>query len=216
MGDAMVNAFLAVGLLVIIVMVVYLVDRVNSLEKETKRVANMASHAAPEPMDPWLGLSGKSLWDAMSGRPPANLSDAALQELHTRYEVVLQKHIQALFDEGMRDGQLGVSGEPKNPRTIQTALGPVESWMPAPQANTLYKCGLDSVQLPADALQAVRQALDEAGQQLFSKTQYEQSEPLSQSLMPPITPPAASPAAAAGGQALAGLSQGDSPPAPRL
>lgn len=184
MGDAVVNAFLAVGLLIIIVMVVYLVDRVNSLEKETKRVANMASHPTPEPTDPWWGLSGKPLWDAMSGRPPANLSEAGLQELRSRYEVVLQKHIQSLFDEGVRDGQLGVSGEPKNPRTIQTSAGPVDSWMPTPQVNTLYKCGLDSVQSSPDALQAVRQALDEAGQQLFSKTQYEQTEPLSQSLMP--------------------------------
>ncbi len=184
MGDAVVNAFLAVGLLIIIVMVVYLVDRVNSLEKETKRVANMASHPTPEPTDPWWGLSGKPLWDAMSGRPPANLPEAGLQELRSRYEVVLQKHIQSLFDEGVRDGQLGVSGEPKNPRTIQTSAGPVDSWMPTPQVNTLYKCGLDSVQSSPDALQAVRQALDEAGQQLFSKTQYEQTEPLSQSLMP--------------------------------
>jgi hypothetical protein len=197
----MVNAFLAVGLLVIIVMVVYLVDRVNSLEKETKRVASMASHTAPsaQPQDPWSGLSGKALWDAMTGRPPVPLSESALQELRARYEVVLQKHIQSLFDEGVRDGQLGVSGEPKNPRTIATAAGPVESWMPAPQANTLYKCGLDSVQLSPDALQPVRQALDEAGQQLFAKTQYEQSEPLSQSLMPMAAPAPA----AANGQTLA-------------
>lgn len=180
-------------------MVVYLVDRVNSLEKETKRVASLAGHAsAPvQPQDPWCGLSGKALWDAISGRPPVNVPDAALQELRARYEVVLQKHIQSLFDEGVRDGQLGVTSEPKNPRTIQTAAGPVESWMPAPQANTLYKCGLDSVQSPPEALQAVRQALDEAGQQLFSKTQYEQTEPLSHSLMPQ-----------ASGQAVAGATPG--------
>jgi len=56
--------------------------------------------------------------------------------------------------------------------------------MPTPQLNTLYKCGLDSAQLSADALVAVRQALDEAGQQLFAKVQLPLSEPLSSSLMP--------------------------------
>lgn len=182
--DSLVNAFLAIGLLVVIVLVVYLVDRVNSLEKETRRVAQLSTAAPVVAADPWSGLSGKVLWDAMSGRAPSSLSAAALDELRSRYELVLHKHIQSVFDEGVRDGQRGMSGDPKNPRSIQTAHGVVESWMPTPQLNTLYKCGLDSTQLSADALGPVRQALDEAGQQLFAKVQLPQSELLSASLMP--------------------------------
>jgi len=182
--DSLVNAFLAIGLLVVIVLVVYLVDRVNSLEKETRRVAQLSAAVPAAAPDPWSGLSGKALWDAMTGRAPASMTAAALDELRSRYELVLHKHIQSVFDEGVRDGQRGLSGDPKNPRSIQTAQGAVESWMPTPQLNTLYKCGLDSAQLSADALVAVRQALDEAGQQLFAKVQLPLSEPLSSSLMP--------------------------------
>ena len=191
--DSLFNAFLAMGLLVVIVLVIYLVDRVNSLEKETRRTSH-PSAASAAPSDPWSGLSGKVLWDAMTGRPPAHLSALTLQELRLRYELVLHKHIQSLFDEGVRDGQRGMSGEPRNPRTIQTSQGDVESWLPTPQANALYKCGLDSTQLLGpDALAPVRQALDEAGQLLFSKAQLTLTEPLSASLMP-LAPAAVAPA----------------------
>lgn len=190
--ESLVNAFLAMGLLVVIVLVIYLVDRVNSLEKETRRVAQLTVAApAAASSDPWSGLSGKALWDALTGRPPVSMSAVDLQELRTRYELVLHKHIQSLFDEGVRDGQRGMSGEPKNPRSIQTAQGAVESWMPTPQVNTLYKCGLDSAQLAPEALAPVRQALDEAGQQLFAKVQLTLAEPLSASLMPQAAGPAA-------------------------
>lgn len=189
--DSLINAFLAIGLLVLILLVVYLVDRVNSLEKETRRISQMTADVALTPADPWLGLSGKPLWDAVSGRPPASLSVAALEELRLRYELVLHKHIQSLFEEGVRDGRRGLSGEPKNPRMLQTAQGSIEAWMPTAQVNTLYKCGLDSTQLAPEALGPVRQALDEAGQQLFAKVQLPLTEPLSTSLLPAPPAPAA-------------------------
>lgn len=179
--DSLFNAFLSIGLLVVIVLMVYLVDRVNSLEKETRRAAQAPSVV---PTDPWAGLTGKALWDAMTGRPPPGLSATVLQELRPRYELVLHKHIQSLFEEGVRDGPRGLSGEPKNPRSIQTSSGPVDSWMPSPQVNTIYQCGLDSTQVAPDGLALVRQALDEAGQLLFAKAQLSLSEPLSASLMP--------------------------------
>lgn len=183
------NAFLAFGLLVVIILMVYLVDRVNSLEQETKRISQMPVPApAPAAADPWQGLSGKALWDALSGRPPGHLSPGMLDELRGRYEVVLHKHIQSLFDEGVRDAQRGLSSDPKNPRTLITAQGAIESWLPMAQVNTLYKCGMDSVLASADAQQALRQALDEAGQLLFSRVQMAQMEPLSQSLLPQSLP----------------------------
>lgn len=209
MGGLLVNALLAIGLLVLIVLVVYLVDRVNSLEKQAKRVAQMAAHAPEAQPDPWHGLAGKALWDAMSGRPPAQLSAVDLQDMQSRYELVLHKHIQSLFDEGVRDAQRGMSGEPKNPRSIQTAQGAVESWLPSAQVNTLYTCGMDTVQQPAEQWSGLRQALDEAGEFLFGKTQIALSEPLSQSLLPQqpvpglLSPAPAASAATAGGTGAA-------------
>lgn len=190
--DALVNAFLAIGLLVVIVLIVYLVDRVNSIEKETRRVAQTITTAPSASDDPFFNLAGKKLWDALSGKPPEGLSEQNLQELRGRYEVVLHKHIQSLFEEGVKDGQRGLSGEPKNSRLIRTAKAPVESWIPAPQANTLYKCGLDSVHATAEASAVIRAALDDAGQQLFAKVQLTLQEPLSSALMPdtPVQEPA--------------------------
>lgn len=89
--------------------------------------------------------------------------------------------------------------EPQNTKFINTARGPVESWLPSAQVNTLYKCGLDSVQLPADQLEAVRFALDEAGQTLYGKAMVNLAQPLSVSLMPrpgaesPVLPPTLTP-----------------------
>jgi hypothetical protein len=81
--------------------------------------------------------------------------------------------------------------------------GPIESWLPSAQVNTLYKCGLDSAQLPPEQLDAVRSALDEAGQTLYGKALINLVQPLSMTLMPtagaadaavqtPTLPPAAS------------------------
>ena len=187
--EALVNAFLAIGLLVVIILIVYLVDRVNSIERETRRVAQtLATPAAAVPQGPFFGLSGKPLWDTLSGRGALDLSPQALAELRENYEVVLQKHIQALFDEGFQDGKRGLSADPKNIRKISTAKGNVESWLPGPLANTLYKCGLDCAQLPAQEWGPVQTALDEAGQQLFARVDIPLLEPLSLSLMPGAEP----------------------------
>jgi hypothetical protein len=185
--EALLNAFLAIGLLVVIILIVYLVDRVNSIERETRRVAqSVTSPAKPVNLGPFEGLSGKALWDALSGKPPLDMGVQTLEDIRLRYEVVLHKHIQSLFEEGNKDAQRGLSGEPRNPRTIKTAQGAVESWLPAAQVNTLYKCGMDAVQLTVQEQGSVRAALDEAGQLLFSKVQLTLREPLSVSLLPAV------------------------------
>ena len=184
--DALLNAFLAIGLLVVIILIVYLVDRVNSIERETRRVAQSVAHPAmaPIPSGPFGNLSGKALWDALCGRVPPGMDEPTLQDIRESYELVLHKHIQSVFEEGVKDAQRGLSGEPRNPRTIKTAKGSVESWMPGTLVNTLYKCGMDSVQQEAQALDSVRTALDEAGEQLFSRLGLKLGEPLSASLLP--------------------------------
>ena len=183
--DALLNAFLAIGLLVVIILIVYLVDRVNSIERETRRVAqSMSTPVASAKQGPFGELEGKRLWDALSGRAPEGIDELTLQDMRERYELVLHKHIQSVFEEGVKDAQRGLSGEPRNPRQIKTAKGAIESWMPGSQVNSLYKCGLDSVQQGPEGLDGVRQALDEASQFLFAKVQIPLKEPLSLSLMP--------------------------------
>ena len=198
--EAFALAFMAMGLLVLLVFIMYLLDRVNTLERETRLLTRPLN--APKEValaGPFAGLSSKKLWDTMSGRLPDGLDASTVDEVRVLYETVLHKHVDAIFQEGVKDGQRGMLGEPKNTKLINTSHGPVESWLPSAQVNTLYKCGLDSAQLPSDQLDAVRAALDEAGQTLYGKAMVNLAQPLSASLMPlpvaelPILAPPAAP-----------------------
>lgn len=198
--EPFVLAFIAIGLLVVLVFIIYLVDRVNAIEKETRQFAQSLNESKEPPsLGPFAGLSSKKLWDAMTGRVPEGLDPSLVVEVRERYETVLQKHIESIFQEGVKDGQRGLTGEPKNTKLITTLRGPVESWLPSAQVNTLYKCGVDSTQLPVDQLDTVRMALDEVGQTLYSKALLDLAQPLSVSLLPrpvaevPVLVPPATP-----------------------
>jgi hypothetical protein len=183
--EPLILAFIAIGLLIVLVFIIYLIDRVNSIEKETRQFAQaIQEQKEPVSLGPFAGLSSKKLWDAMTGRVPDGMDPSLLVEVRERYEVVLQKHIELLFQEGVLDGKRGMAGEPKNTKIISTLRGSVESWLPTAQVNTIYKCGLDSSQLTLDQWAPVRLALDEAGQTLYAKALVQVHSPLSNSLMP--------------------------------
>ena len=183
--EPLILAFIAIGMLVVLVFIIYLIDRVNTIEKETRQFAqSLQERQEPTSQGPFAGLSAKKLWDAMTGRVPDGMDPSVVVEVRERYEPVLQKHIEAIFHEGARDAQMGISAEPKNTRQITTLRGSVESWLPSAQVNTIYKCGVDSTQLPSEQWDAVRIALDEAGQTLYGKALIKLAQPLSQSLMP--------------------------------
>lgn len=186
--DALANAFLAIGLLLILVLVIYLVDRVNTIEKETRKMSHSMGSPVQAPKDPFAGLSGKTLWDAMCGKPPATLASEALAEVRERYDLVLHKHLEALYKEGWRDGERGMSGDPANTRVIATATAQVESWLPGPQVKTLYQCGLEASQRPPELWDSLRADMDEAARIIYEKTQMEVRQPLSGWLM--AAPPA--------------------------
>ena len=197
--EPLILSLIAIGLLVILVFIIYLIDRVNTIEKETRQFANaLGESKAVTVQGPFAGLASKKLWDAMSGRAPEGLDPSVLQEVRERYELVLQKHLEAVFQEGFKDGQRGMSGEPKNTRMIGTLRGQVESWLPTAQVNTVYKCGLDCAQLPPEQWGPVRLALDEAGQSLYGKALIDLPRPLSASLMPEAPGTASATGAAVG------------------
>ncbi len=184
-------ALIAIGLLVILVFIIYLTDRVNNLERQTQdAVSSLKEKSSSAFKGPFAGLATKKLWDAMTGMVPEGMDPNQLQEVRERYASVLQKHIEAQFSEGSKDGERGLSGEPKNTRWINTLRGQVESWLPQSQVNAIYKAGLDSVnaQTPEQQI-AVRAALDEACRYLYDKTQMEFPAGLSVQLIPPVNAP---------------------------
>ncbi|PVE06025.1 hypothetical protein [Limnohabitans sp. Rim28] len=184
--DALMNALMAIGLLVILVLIIYLIDRVSTIEKETRQVLSSIQQQKPAQAVslPFLGMSSKKLWDAMTGRPDSDMDPLAIFDLQGPYQVVLSKHVEALYREGFKDGQRGMSGEPKNARQITTSAGTVESWIPPAQANAIYQCGVQAAQTPEANWGPLRVALDEAGSYLYAKAQLDISSPLSEWLMP--------------------------------
>jgi hypothetical protein len=184
--DAVFNALMAIGLLVILVLIIYLIDRVGAIEKETRQALSSIQHKneAPPPSLPFLGLSSKKLWDAMTGRPESGMDPLAIFDLQEPYQIVLSKHVEALYKEGFKDSQRGMNGEPKNTKQITSSAGSVESWIPPAQANAVYQCGVQAAQTPESNWGPIRDALDEAGRFLFGKAQLDTSSPLSEWLMP--------------------------------
>ena len=182
--EALVNALMAIGMLLILILVIYLIDRVNAIEKETRKVVTSMHEKSARAATPFMGLSSKKLWDAMTGRAAEGLDAEAIIELRNQYQLVLSKHMEALYKEGFKDGQRGLSGEPKNTKQISTSKGLVESWIPSAQANALYQCGLNASQTPESEWAPIRASMDEAGQFLLTKTQQDASNPLSDWLMP--------------------------------
>ena len=202
--NALATAFIAIGLLLILLLIVYLVDRVNTIEKETRRMALSMDKAPQETKPaPFAGLSSKRLWDAMTGRVPEGLGADALAEVRERYDLVLHKHLEAIYKDGWRDGERGMPLDPLNTRQISTATGQVESWLPMPQVKTIYQCGLEASQRPPELWESLRADMDEAANILYTKAQLEVRQPLSGWLMPaPLGQTAllqASPADATGG-----------------
>jgi hypothetical protein len=184
--DALVNALIAIGMLLILILVIYLIDRVNSIEKETRKVMASITEKSDRAAAPFMGLSSKKLWDTMTGRAAEGLDAGAVSELRAQYQLILSKHMEALYQEGFKDGQRGMSGEPKNTKQVSTSKGTVESWIPSAQANALYQCGLNASQTPEAEWGPIRASLDEAGQFLLTKTQLDASSPLSDWLMPSL------------------------------
>lgn len=213
--DALVNAFMAIALLLILMLVIFIIDKVNTIEKETRKLISSVAEKSPRSVDPFMGLSGKRLWDAMTGRSVEGLDTGSLGKLRQLYEVVLSRHMEALYQEGYKDGQRGMAAEPRNTSLITTAHGQVQSWIPSAQANALYQCGLKASDTPQDQWGPIRTAMDEAAQFLLSKTALDASTPLSDWLMPQI-PADTAPSSAPIGDGHVAKSFEASVPGPRI
>jgi hypothetical protein len=196
-------ALMALGFVLLLVLVIYLVDRVNALEVTTRQAQENAPKSNPAEAGPFGGLSGKKLWDALSGKPPEGWDADRIAEVRERYAAVLQKHIEILFGEGVSDAKSGLSGTPRNTRMVSTLRGAVESWLPTAENNTIYQCGLEFAQITPETRAMMEQRLDDTCAALYQKVQIAMRQPFSSTLMPgaapeaaPATPPApAAPAA---------------------
>lgn len=170
------------GLVGVLLVVFFMLDRVNDLHKAT----NFGKGQIKKDQT-FGGLTGKNLWDAMIGVPSPGWSQKKLAELRPRYELVLQKHMELLFEDGKFDGKEGFSAPVRSERIVTTLRGEVESWIPHEFASGLYKAGFQLVATPDVEEDVIREQVDMLGEAIYSAAGLP-PQPLSKLLMPPPRP----------------------------
>lgn len=167
-----------IALALILVLLVYVVDRLMALEKMTLNLPSFGSEreAPAGNGDTHFGaLTGQQLWDGMNGKPIEGWTADTFHALRPRYEVVLGKHIEQLF-------QAGKSGKPlpPSPATIETLRGSVASFIPANHAQTLHGLGARS---NSEAAAELADALDDVTEILYGRTGLDLRRPYSEKLL---------------------------------
>lgn len=167
-----------IGLVGVLLVVFFTLEKVNHIE-----TGESAKKPRFNPTDTFGGLSGRELWDAMLGVPLRGVNPKEIVTLKPRYEVVLQKHLEILFEEGQRDGREGFSMPVRCERVVPTLRGDIESWIPHQFALGIYKVGYNLITEPDEDHDRLREQLDEIGDEIFSATSLP-PHPLSKLLMP--------------------------------
>lgn len=199
------------GLVAMLLVVFFMLDRLNDLHRKAGLPAGV-----PDSAEAFGGLSGKNLWDAMIGIPLPGWDAARIATLRPRYELVLQKHLEMLFEDGKLDGREGFSMPVRSDRRVPTLRGEIDSWMPHEFASGIYRSGHALASAGEDGHDAIRRQVDAIGNAIFSATGLPPHR-LSVLLMPRAGEPAdndagvtaesaAMPAAAAGAAAYAAAS----------
>jgi hypothetical protein len=93
--DGILLAIFVVGLIIILIFLIYLVDRVNLIERETRAHHVGGAKATNLSAGPYFGMGGRKLWDAMTEHPPSGIDAAEWANVRQRYALALQLHIES-------------------------------------------------------------------------------------------------------------------------
>lgn len=171
------------GLVGLLLVVFFMLDRLNELHKHAD-----LQKTPHNPDDTFGGLTGKTLWDAMIGIPLPGWDAKKLEPLKPRYEAVLQKHLELLFEDGKLDAREGFAMPVRCDRVVPTLRGEIESWMPHEYASGIYRAGQDLINLPPEEHEAVLSRIDDIGEALYSATNLPPRHLLSKVLVPASRP----------------------------
>ena len=171
------------GLVGLLLVVFYLLDRVNALhnQSETARLKRPFTDSTMTTMN------GRILWDVLSGEAMQELDEEMISQLRSRYEMVLQKHIELLFEDGTLDGREGFSMPVSPERKVPTLRGEFISWIPHEFAKGIYMAGHARATQPETEHPIIAASLDEIGNELFEQVGMPPIQ-LSKLLMPNIEP----------------------------
>ena len=171
------------GITAAVILMIYLIDKINQLEQYTIENLQVDKSRIPEPSNIPLsssaknalsGLAGKNLWDAMCGKAGDGVSQTDLESARKRYEVVLHKHIEMIFEDGKSDAAAGRPQKTaKNPIDVSTLRGVVNSWIPPQHASRIYKVGYEIDKATDADMNRLGSAISESCDVLFNRTDFE-------------------------------------------
>lgn len=152
------------GLVGMLLVVFFMLDRVNEIHKHSD--IPQRGHIDSAAM--FGGLTGKNLWDALIGVPMPGWDQKKIAAIRPRYDLVLQKHLELLFEDGKLDGREGFASPVRCDRMVPTLRGEVESWIPHEFASGIYRAGYAIATTPEEDREPIRQQIDILGDALFT------------------------------------------------
>ena len=139
------NIVIAVSLLlgiVLLVLIIYLISRVNDLEaKAFSQQGTAEKKTENEPQKVFGGLSGRQLWDEWVSIANGADDQYGIKGDRDRFLALLELHVRSLIKTGTEHGASSTNEQPSNPLTIKMLRGEFESYLPSSQASRLYELG---------------------------------------------------------------------------
>lgn len=172
------------GLVGMLLVVFFLLERVNDIHKH----ADIPQRGHIDPAAMFGGLTGKNLWDALIGVPMPGWDQKRIAAIRPRYDLVLQKHLELLFEDGKLDGREGFASPVRCDRMVPTLRGEIESWIPHEFASGIYRAGYAIATTPEEDREPIRQQIDMVGDALFAAVGLPPN-PLTSILMPHLDRP---------------------------
>ena len=142
------NIVIAVSLLlgiVVLILIIYLISRVNDLEAKafsSQGTANPAEKKTEnESQKVFGGLSGRQLWDEWVSMANGGDDQYGIKGDRDRFLALLELHVRSVIKTGIEHGAAGDNEQPSNPLKIKMLRGEFESYLPSSQASRLYELG---------------------------------------------------------------------------
>ena len=143
------NIVIAVSLLlgiVLLILIIYLISRVNDLEARAfsnQSTASTEKKTEAESLKVFAGLSGRELWDQWVAMANGGDDQYGIKGDRDRFLALLELHVRALIQTGAEHGASGTNEPPSNPLKVKMLRGEFESYLPSSQAGRLYDLGRD-------------------------------------------------------------------------
>ena len=139
---------IAVSLLlgiVVLILIIYLISRVNDLEAKafsSQGTENPAEKKTEnDSQKVFGGLSGRQLWDEWVSIANGGDDQYGIKGDRERFLALLELHVRSVIKTGMEHGAAGANEQPSNPLKIKMLRGEFESYLPSSQASRLYELG---------------------------------------------------------------------------